>query len=557
MNTIKSIFLLFLSIFTLVSCAKMEDTYKEFIKETIYTGKADSVKVRNGRNRIEVSWLLLSDPKISSYKMFWNNGQDSIENAITRTENVDTVRVLIENLTEDIHQIEIYHYDKNGNSSVKSTAIGHSYGERYERSLLDRTFSYENTNDLLTFVWTAPEESMIFVDVEYQDLNGNLILHRVLKETINDTIYNFPQNASFKYRTAFKPEPNALDTFYTSYKTVSTNPKFHKEQPMDMVLIYTGGAHRPAGWFQPSQFLPYLALDRADGSFDWLFDGFLFLELKDGDKSFWGNHGSIPANKEDWKRLADKFFTDGINVSALDRQISNLLAKGGYTSPFEKRKIIFSIPEPKKGQKDWGSINGVTMDFDKVDDRIAACKWYVDYIIENFENKKYKNLDLIAFYWILENDDVDSQITLKVGEYVHNKELMFYWIPNFLGLSQIYYNWKPLGFDRAYVQPGYYYRTDNDYNRLEQSYQMIKEYQLQPYVEFAENALKNNGNLGHRLTNTIDVFEKHGLWETHPMGYYQGFNGFYRLRFSQDPDDYNLYLRLAELIAKRQKNKQQ
>ena len=87
---------LLFSIFT--SCENMEDTYKEFVGdgETVYIGKADSIKARGGRNRLELSWLLLSDPKVSSFKVYWNNKGDSIEGDLVKTENVDTVKLMMD-----------------------------------------------------------------------------------------------------------------------------------------------------------------------------------------------------------------------------------------------------------------------------------------------------------------------------------------------------------------------------------------------------------------------------------------------------------------------------
>ncbi|MDD4591224.1 MAG: DUF4998 domain-containing protein, partial [Parabacteroides sp.] len=69
----------------LASCENIKDTYEEFIKdgEIIYVAKADSIKVRSGKNRLELSWLLLSDPNVAKYKVFWNNNRDSIENVVT------------------------------------------------------------------------------------------------------------------------------------------------------------------------------------------------------------------------------------------------------------------------------------------------------------------------------------------------------------------------------------------------------------------------------------------------------------------------------------------
>src|SRR5690554_5060387 len=92
-----------------VACEDMQDTYKEFVIDRVYTGRPDSLLARGGENRVELSWLLLSDPKISSYKVSWNNGQDSIVGDLVKTDDVDTVRVVLDDLSENIYFFEVIH----------------------------------------------------------------------------------------------------------------------------------------------------------------------------------------------------------------------------------------------------------------------------------------------------------------------------------------------------------------------------------------------------------------------------------------------------------------
>lgn len=222
-NTIiKVLFLLIIS--GSVACGDMSDTFSEFTEggETIYIGKADSVKIRGGRERIELSWYLLSDPKVTGYKIFWNNRRDSVTGSVVKTENVDTVRVLLENMPEYVYNFEIYLNDNYGNSSIKSTAIGRSYGVFYEGALLNRT--YFNIRRLtgtsnIVINWTNSSETMVGVELSYIDVNSNNVELMIGKQNL-DTIRDIPVKGSFQYRTAFKPEPNALDTFYSKISNV-------------------------------------------------------------------------------------------------------------------------------------------------------------------------------------------------------------------------------------------------------------------------------------------------------------------------------------------------
>src|SRR5438105_584146 len=68
-----------------VSCKKMDD-YKKFAAggEIIYPAPFDSLKVIPGNGRVMITGLLTGDPNVTKYKVFWNNGSDSLEQSITR-----------------------------------------------------------------------------------------------------------------------------------------------------------------------------------------------------------------------------------------------------------------------------------------------------------------------------------------------------------------------------------------------------------------------------------------------------------------------------------------
>src|SRR3546814_2920667 len=80
--------------FVLVSgCAKQDDTYRQFLDkgEIVYVGKADSVQVFPGKNRLKLSWLILADPNVSKAKVFWNNHSDSLEKTEEHTSELQSL----------------------------------------------------------------------------------------------------------------------------------------------------------------------------------------------------------------------------------------------------------------------------------------------------------------------------------------------------------------------------------------------------------------------------------------------------------------------------------
>ena len=206
-----------------IGCENMEDLNNKFIGqgEYVYIGKADSIKTKGGRNRLELSWLLLSDPRVDSYKVLWNNKTDSIQGKLTKTEGIDTLSMMFDNMKEAVHQFDIFLFDKAGNSSIRSAINGRVYGLEYERSLLNRTFETAKRNGKnLIIEWVAAEKDVVAVEVEYLDNENRNVKKQIPGKAILDTLINFPVGGSLIYRTKFLPDPSALDAFYSSLRNV-------------------------------------------------------------------------------------------------------------------------------------------------------------------------------------------------------------------------------------------------------------------------------------------------------------------------------------------------
>ena len=204
------------------SCKKMEDTYKEFIQdgETVYISKPDSLKAFVGRERIQLSWLLISDPKVKSYKVYWNNRADSISGNITKTDNVDTVKVVINNLSEGTYNFEVLQYDSHGNSSIKASIVGRTYGPLYESTLYNRPTSQikrEGNDIILTF---APsDESMKDLEISYVDRSN--VSKKIFLESKDNEIKmtNFPIGGRFTFKTMYAPDALFVDVFQSVPET--------------------------------------------------------------------------------------------------------------------------------------------------------------------------------------------------------------------------------------------------------------------------------------------------------------------------------------------------
>ena len=316
----------------------------------------------------------------------------------------------------------------------------------------------------------------------------------------------------------------------------------------DMVLIYDGGAHRSIKW-DKEHFAPYVSLENEDGTKDWLFDGFLFLEIHDGTRGFASYYKDLAARKVEWKKLIDNYFREGNAIMALNSQISDVLESSGTKMP-TKRKVVITVPEPIPNQTDWGEIDGKAMDFSKKEDRLEACKWFIDYALESFEKANPENLELAGFYWVAEEATNSRDLVKHVADYTKMHGRRLYWIPYFN--SDGYNEWEELGFDQAFYQPNYFFNEDRPISQIVKACENAMKYGMSMEMEFDDRALAKNG-WGYRMRDYIRIFDQHGVWDKMEVAYYQGGDAFYKLYHSDKAEDNELYMLLAKIIAKRQK----
>jgi|AGTN01.1.fsa_nt_gi hypothetical protein len=340
-------------------------------------------------------------------------------------------------------------------------------------------------------------------------------------------------------------KPDSTDDDFNYWKTSSER----KDHPKDMVLIYDGGAHRSIRWTS-DHLAPYVAYNDKEGIDQWLFDGFLFLEIIDGKgRCFASYYEKEGARQSEWRALVDNYFQEGNAVMALNDQIESVI-KETKLKKIKKRKVVLCLPEPIPNQKDWGAIDGVPMDFSNKTDRLKACKWYIDYAEKRFRETSPKHLEFTGFYWIAEEATNSRDLSGDVSNYIHQKGYNFYWIPYFK--SDGYKEWRTMGFDKAYYQPNYFFNEDRPITQIEEACKTAIENGMSLEMEFDERALAVNG-WGYRLNDYIDVFRRFGVSDSMDIAYYQGGDALYKLYHSENKVDNELYYRVADMIAERKK----
>lgn len=206
------------------SCTS-SDEYLKFTEggEISYTGKIDSLKFFPGRNRVKIEGLIISDPKVTELRIYWNSKKDSVVVPIVRTAGIDVVSKVIDNLEENIYNFEIRTFDAKGNSSIPVNSSVEIYGGRYESSLVNSRFVLNNvivgSNLTVNFESVNANSGVVGTEIEYTTVLDTKKIVYIDVNTTSIVVNDFKNGSIYRYRTFYKPVSNAIDSFHTlSYK---------------------------------------------------------------------------------------------------------------------------------------------------------------------------------------------------------------------------------------------------------------------------------------------------------------------------------------------------
>lgn len=315
----------------------------------------------------------------------------------------------------------------------------------------------------------------------------------------------------------------------------------------DMALIYQGGTQRP-DWTE-SEIMPYVVHKFADGHTDWWFDSYLFYEFTNNWAAGFANaYGSRKATKADWEWLLDRIFAKNLSLDALDHCIEHQKAIIG--DPKFRHKIVLGVCSPIVKQTDWGSLDGVALDFNVRADQVKATTWYIDQLMDRFSKANYKNIDLVGFYWIDETTAACGDLPKDIAPYIHNLGKRFYWIPYWNAPG--FYDWKELGFDVAYQQPNHFFDKTILDNRLVDACRSAKLYGMGLEMEWDYRALyENTDSYYSRLESYINTFETRGVFDASTIAYYSGTKAILQMYESSSIENTMILDRIANHILDR------
>jgi len=294
-------------------------------------------------------------------------------------------------------------------------------------------------------------------------------------------------------------------------------PRSPSAGPSDIVLIYQGGADRLRG--SPEELAPYVSAKDTQGSERWLFDGFLFIEYRDGrGHDYVSGQSHDPARQEDWLWLIERNFAPGSGVPALDQAID--LASERLGAPERPRQVILTLPQPIPSLRSWGTLDGHALDFADPKDRVAACRWHIETALAKWNALRPKHLELAGFYWVAEDSHQDATILPVVAELIHAHGLRFFWIPYWRAEGAG--DWSRLGFDTVYQQPNHFFHPEVEDERLDEACGFARRHHMGLEFECDRRACKSPDTYRPRLYSYLHAFEADGVRDGAAMAYYEG-----------------------------------
>jgi|GEM_PF-1136359 hypothetical protein len=217
----KNLSFILLIILTFSFCSKNEDIEKDDLQ--IEKNTIDSIQSFGGDRRVKFR-VWLNNPDIYKLYVLWNNRKDSIVVFAPSSGTPDYLEVIIEDknntLADKNNLFILYTSDKDGRKSTEHWTQSRVYGNQYKSSLTNRRIKETvktGKNELTITFWNSNKSDELGVEIYYINILGKAETNFILSEELTNPVIleEITIDGSFKYRTVFKPEAEALDIFYS------------------------------------------------------------------------------------------------------------------------------------------------------------------------------------------------------------------------------------------------------------------------------------------------------------------------------------------------------
>jgi hypothetical protein len=234
-----------LSCFLLIvcySCQRDHQTdFKAFLgdKEIRYTGAVGSVVTQPGNLRVGLKWPSSSDPGITKYVIYYNNKADS--QVVNLTNKTDSIRTVIQGLSEYTYSFTIYTFDAKGNKSVPTVVNNVKvYGPVYKSTLLNRGYNGQNPYSItsagvLTLNFITPDTINTGTTIKYTSKTGESKSVILGPSSSSIIINDYKPATQVTYNSSYIPQKNAIDVF--TAPIIDTFPPIIHIEPCDKSLF--------------------------------------------------------------------------------------------------------------------------------------------------------------------------------------------------------------------------------------------------------------------------------------------------------------------------------
>lgn len=207
------------ALLALFSCTEW-DGFKRYTEsgEIVYPGKIESVEIFSGENRVKITGELSPDPKVSKYRIFWNDFKDSAEFDASHIAKPASFEHIIE-VEEGVKTFVFHTYDELGNRSIAVSKIGASYGANYRKKMTNRIISSLFITDTSTVVIWEPIDLSTgakYTTVEFESY-GTMTVFEAPVTQDSTHLKGLIQSGTIRYATVYKPEDDSIDLFLTDY----------------------------------------------------------------------------------------------------------------------------------------------------------------------------------------------------------------------------------------------------------------------------------------------------------------------------------------------------
>ncbi|GAP72916.1 DUF4998 domain-containing protein [Candidatus Symbiothrix dinenymphae] len=221
-----------MSLLGFISCDDGMDIHKQYVEdgEIVYAPKVDSMVFRAGKGRILFQGWLINSPNVKTIEVYWNDGVGHRSIPVPASVS-DTIVVedTIPDMGEQSYAFEVQTTDSRGNSSLKTTGSGISYGALFRSTLNQRRVDVGSPVEVGTDIhikipWGIAAENQVQTEIRYTKLSGVDTTIAASPVDALTTITDATLGSTFEYRSVFRPEPDAVDTFSLGWESVTIDP---------------------------------------------------------------------------------------------------------------------------------------------------------------------------------------------------------------------------------------------------------------------------------------------------------------------------------------------